>query len=66
MGYADSKVLGMDYCKICTSEYIRGCAIGKRNIRQFVGNRQKFKVEIYLAFIGPVQAFDGPNRNCIA
>jgi hypothetical protein len=23
-------------------------------------------VEIYLAFIGPVQAFDGANRNCIA
>jgi hypothetical protein len=56
----------MDYCKICTSEYIRGCAIGKRKIRHFVGKRQKLKVEIHSAFIGLVQAFDGANRNCIA
>jgi hypothetical protein len=64
--YADSKAHGMDCCKICTSKYIRRCAIGKRRIRQFVGNRQKPRVEIYLAFIGPVQAFDRANRNCIA
>jgi hypothetical protein len=56
----------MNYCKICISEYIRVCAIGKRKIRHFVGKRQKLKVEIHLAFISPAQACDGANRNCTA
>lgn len=38
----------------------------EENIRHFVGNTQKIKVEIYLAFIGPEQTFDGANRYCIA